>query len=403
MPLLMDAIGTSIGPLTKDYTWKDVVLYALGVGAGFSELDYCYEKDLKVIPSFALAMIFDFFSHATLASGATLSGVLHGEQEVIFHAPIPSEGTLTTTGTIVDYQDMGKNKGALIIIQSNTTHSNGTLLFTSTATLFSRFDGGFGGKPPERKAARIPNHAPNIVKDALPSPDQPLLYRLSGDIFQLHADPGFAVRVGFDRPIMHGLCTCGFSCRALIAALIPGQPDQARRLRCRFSAPLYPGIPIQTHIWQAEPGKALWRTVNVQTNDIIIDHGEFDYGPAPQDPSFQTSSDPSRTDDVSGSVKGVFNALSDAFIPSAAHGIQAVFQYIITDVGVWHCTIQDNACIVSEGRHDRPTCVFTIKGSDFLLLMTGKLSAIEAFIAGTLKVEGDLAMAQQSENWFKRG
>ena len=280
MGLNMDAIGKVIGPMQRAYTWKDVVLYALGVGAGFSELDYCFEKKLKVIPSFSIAMIFDVLAQAAIASGVNLAGILHGEQELIFHNPIPTEGTLITTAKIMAYHDKGREKGALIEVRSDTTHSDGQHLFTSIVTIFGRLDGGFGGKDRQRPRVMIPDRKPDVVVDASPSPDQPLLYRLSGDIFHLHVDPAFARLAGFKKPIMHGLCTHGFACRALIAALTPGRPELARRMVCRFTKPLYPGTPIQTLIWKRDDGKALWRTVNAETGQVVIDDGEFECGAA---------------------------------------------------------------------------------------------------------------------------
>ena len=280
MGLNMDAVGKVIGPMQRAYTWKDVVLYALGVGAGFSELDYCFEKNLKVIPSFSIAMIFDLLAQAAIASGVNLTGILHGEQELIFHEPIPTEGTLITTARIVDYYDKGKEKGALIVVRSDTAHSDGKRLFTSIVTIFGRLDGGFGGKNRQQPEVIFPNRSPEFVVDASPSRDQPLLYRLSGDIFHLHVDPAFARLSGFKKPIMHGLCTHGFACRALIAALVPGRPDLARRMACRFTKPLYPGTPIQTRIWKTDEGKAVWRTVITATDEAVIDNGEFEYDSA---------------------------------------------------------------------------------------------------------------------------
>jgi len=146
MALNLDALGKPIGPVTRDYTWKDAVLYALGEGSGFSELEYCYEKQLKVLPSFSIAAIFDFLAHIGVTSNVNLAGILHGEQRLIFHSPIPSEGALTTTGKITHYYDKGKDKGALVIGESDTYHSNGKKLFTSILRVFSRLDGGFGGQ-----------------------------------------------------------------------------------------------------------------------------------------------------------------------------------------------------------------------------------------------------------------
>ncbi len=159
MALNMDAIGKKIGPLTKNYDWKDVILYALGVGAGVDELDYTYEKNLKVIPSFSIAAIFDFLGQVGVASNVNLAGILHGEQELIFHNPIPTSGTLTTEGTVAHYYDKGP-KGALVVGESETYHSNGKRLFTNISTVFARLDGGFGGPTPPRGSSSSPTGTP---------------------------------------------------------------------------------------------------------------------------------------------------------------------------------------------------------------------------------------------------
>jgi len=282
MAINHDAVGKKIGPMTKEYSWKDAVLYALGVGAGFEDLEYCYEKDLKVIPSFAIATIYEFMPHFLQSSNVNLAGILHGEQELIFHQPIPPDGTLSTEGTLTHVYDKGKDKGALVVAKSETFHSNGQKLYTSIATVFSRLDGGFGGENAPVNEVTFPDREPDFIVEAQPLGDQPLIFRLSGDIFQLHVDAEFAKMSGFEKPIMHGLCTHGFACRALIQSLIPGEPEKARRLACRFTKPLYPGVPIKTLIWKTEEGKALWKTLNTANDDVVIDRGEFEYGEIPQ-------------------------------------------------------------------------------------------------------------------------
>ncbi|MCE5265573.1 MAG: SDR family NAD(P)-dependent oxidoreductase [Deltaproteobacteria bacterium] len=282
MALNMDAIGKKLGLMKKDYTWKDVVLYAMGVGAGVEELEYTYEKNLKVIPTFSIAAVFDFLSQIAAASNMNLAGILHGEQELIFHRPIPTSGTLTTEGKITHYYDKGP-KGALVLAESDTVDAKGAKLFTSIVTVFSRLDGGFGGENAAPNIVEFPEREPDFVVDAQPSPNQPLLYRLSGDVFQLHVDPEFAKMVGFEKPIMHGLCTLGFACRALMTSLTPGKPELVRRLACRFSKTLYPGDPIRTLIWKTGDGKAVWRTINTKTNETVIDNGVFEYGEIPKD------------------------------------------------------------------------------------------------------------------------
>jgi acyl dehydratase/putative sterol carrier protein len=433
MALNMNAIGKPIGPLRKDYTWKDAVLYALGVGAGFSELDYCFEKNLKVIPSFAIAVIFDFLSQATIDSGINLAGLLHGEQELVFHNPIPPQGTLTTTGKITDYFDKGKQKGALIVFESQTVHDNGQPLFTSNVTLFGRLDGGFGGRDRKTPPVEFPDREPDFVVRQTPSPDQPLLYRLSGDIFHLHVDPEFAKWAGFDKPIMHGLCTHGFACRALIASLVPGHPEQVRRLTCRFSKTLYPGEPIRTLIWKTADGKALWRTVNAANGQVVIDNGEFEYGdiPAPEVimanmeaisdltggkryrdlndqvadrlQSFQSSAAGTPQGQPTGftSAAQVFAAMPGAFSAATAAGLKVVFQYLIPGTGEWYCDVRSGSCSVSAGRHDRPTCTLEIAEDDFLKMINGTLLPMEAYTSGKLKITGDIMKAQLIGQLFR--
>ncbi len=282
MALNLDSVGAKLGPLSKTYTWKDVVLYALGVGAGEEDLQYCYEKNLKVIPSFSIASIFNILALIGIKSNVNLAGVLHGEQELIFHRPLPTEGTLTTEGRITGIYDKGPGKGATIVGESDTVDAQGRRLFTSICTVFGRLDGGFGGPNAPKSEVQFPERAADIVVDARPSAHQPLLYRLSGDFFSLHVDPDFAKMAGFEKPIMHGLCTHGYACRALCDQLIPGAPEKARRLACRFSKPLYPGVPIQILIWKMEAGRALWRVVNAETGAVVIDNGVFEYGDPPQ-------------------------------------------------------------------------------------------------------------------------
>jgi NAD(P)-dependent dehydrogenase (short-subunit alcohol dehydrogenase family)/acyl dehydratase/putative sterol carrier protein len=277
MALNLDAIGKKIGPITMDYTWKDLVLYALGVGAGFDELEYVYEQKLQVIPSFSIASVFDFLAEVAIRSNADLSGILHGEQDIVFHNPIPLEGTLTTEGEIRHIYDKGADKGALVVAEADTYHSNGRKLFTNIFALFSRKDGGFGGEPGPSDRVEMPDRAPDVEEHATPSPNQPLLYRLSGDVFQLHVDPEFAKASGFERPIMHGLCTHGYACRAVIKHLFPGEPERMRRFRTRFSRPIYPGVPITTQIWKTEEGRALFRTCNAETGDVVIDGGMVEW------------------------------------------------------------------------------------------------------------------------------
>ena len=273
MALNQESIGKAIAAITREYTWKDVVTYALGVGAGFEDLEYCYEDRLKVIPSFAIGSIFEFLQAVAMDSGANLAGILHGEQDIRFHAPIPTEGTLTTKGAITHMYDKGEGRGAIVVAEADTWHSNGEKLFTNIFTLFCRFDGGFGGEPSPKEDFVAPEGAPDFEESAAPSANQPLLYRLSGDVFQLHVDPDFAKASGFEKPIMHGLCTHGYACRAVVKHLFPGEPERISRLSTRFSKALYPGVPLTTRIWKDGPGRALFCVVNASSGEEVISRG----------------------------------------------------------------------------------------------------------------------------------
>ncbi len=278
MGLNLNAIGQKFGPIQKEYSWKDIALYALGVGAGFDELEYVYEARLKVLPSFAILTIYDFFPQFIQAAGVNLAGILHGEHDLIIHNPIPPEGgKLESEGKITAMYDKGEGKGALVIGEITTYHEEGQKLFTNVVTLFSRLDGGFGGEPGPSETFTFPERPPDFEEVDTPSPDQPLIYRLSGDTFALHVDADFARMSGFEQPIMHGLCTHGFACRALIKHLFPGEAERLTRMRNRFTKALYPGTSIKTQIWKLEEGKALFRTLNAETDEVVIDRGVVEW------------------------------------------------------------------------------------------------------------------------------
>jgi NAD(P)-dependent dehydrogenase (short-subunit alcohol dehydrogenase family)/acyl dehydratase/putative sterol carrier protein len=278
MPLNLSALGKKIGPLRARYGWKDLILYAVGVGAGFDELEYVYENRLKAIPSFAVPAVIEFFARVVELSGVDLAGILHSAHDLILHAPIPPEGgELVTEGTITHMYDRGAKKGALVVAEADTFFSDGRKLFTNITTIFSRLDGGFGGEDAPKEAIEFPARAPDFEEPAHPLPDQPLIYRLSGDTFALHVDPEFARLSGFDRPIMHGLCTQGFACRAVIKHLIPGEPERLSRFRNRFTKALYPGTPIKTQIWKLEEGRAVFRTLNAENDEPVIDQGVVEW------------------------------------------------------------------------------------------------------------------------------
>jgi hypothetical protein len=240
--------------------WKDVVLYALGVGAGFDDLDYCYETRLKVVPSFSIGAVFDFLAQVGLSSNADLAGILHGEQDIIFHNPIPTEGRLSTEGAITHIFDKGADKGALVVAEAETYHSNGQKLFTNIFTLFCRRDGGFGG-PDAPKDPVEP--IKSDFEEEEPSPDQP--FCIVRDIF------AYGTRIcltsGFEKPIMT-ICTHGHACRAVIKNLFP----VSRTLAIRIVFSHDSRAPHQDPDMKVDEGR-LFRTISSQTGEVVIDRG----------------------------------------------------------------------------------------------------------------------------------
>jgi acyl dehydratase len=269
MPVEVTMIGKRLEPSRFTYSERDVMLYALGVGAGTEELQFTYERDLKVLPTFGVVPAFPaLFSMGTVMSVNPMM-VLHGEQRIELHAPIPTRGTLTTTPTIRAIYDKGK--GALIVTDAETVDERGTLLFKNTFGAFARGEGGFGGeRGPSGPKNVPPDHAPDAVVDMRTLPQQALIYRLSGDMNPLHADPDFAKMAGYDRPILHGLCTFGHVGRAVLRSFCNHDPLRLKALDVRFSGIVFPGETIVTEMWKNGPGQLIVQAKTKERGEIVI-------------------------------------------------------------------------------------------------------------------------------------
>jgi acyl dehydratase len=256
MPIDLSYVGRKLEPVTHTYTERDVMLYALGVGAGTDELPFVYERELAVLPTFAVVPSFPAMMNLGGAMQVNPAMVLHGEQGVAIHAPIPTSGTLTTTPTIKAVYDKGK--GAVLVVETDTVDAKGKLIFRNTSSIFVRGEGGFGGdRGPSGDRNVPPDRAPDKSISMKTLPQQALIYRLSGDMNPLHADPQFAAMGGFDRPILHGLCTYGHAGRAVLQAYCGNDPSKLKSFEVRFSGVVFPGETITTDMWQVAPGKVV--------------------------------------------------------------------------------------------------------------------------------------------------
>jgi acyl dehydratase len=247
-------------PRTGEIAWdrRDVQLYHLGIGAGVpatdaDELRYTLESRLHVLPSFATVA---GSGSPGVISGLSMPGVdvdlarvLHGGQSLTLHRPLPAEGTATATGRIAAVYDKGK--AAVLVMRTEVTDADGPL-WTNDAQIFVRGEGGWGGDRGPSARLAPPAGDPDKTVERHIREDQALLYRLSGDWNPLHADPDFAKAAGFDRPILHGLCTYGTTLKAVVDTLLDGDVTRVRAYATRFAGVVFPGETLRIRMWRGE-------------------------------------------------------------------------------------------------------------------------------------------------------
>jgi len=269
----LSLVGKLGAPSVYSYTWKDVVLYALGVGAKRDELDYLYEgSGPKVLPSFAVVPKFPPLLDLLSRSGGSLANVVYGGERVVIHAPIASNGRMTTTAGIRSLYDM--KRLAQMIIDSRSVDAAGVLVAESTSMILFRGEGGFGGPPPPKQAPLFEkprDGAPTFSIEEATAPEQALVYRLSGDFNPLHVDPDFARAVGFERgPILHGLCTFGFMVRHVAKALCHGDATRVRSFEAQFRRPVWPGDTLVTEGWNVGSDGVALQVKAKERDEVVI-------------------------------------------------------------------------------------------------------------------------------------
>ena len=259
MPIKYDEV-MALKNVGQKYAWTDreVMLYAVGIGMGADPMDqkelsfvnegYFTPRELNVVPTYA----------SVAAWGATAGPidvnrlmVVDGERDITFHKPLPVKANITADSSIIGVFDKGKDKGAVILRKTVLKDEKGDNLATLIASQFARGDGGFGGPSDgQPEPHKIPTRAPDMSVDISTRADQALIYRLCGDRNPLHSDPEFAKRAGFDRPILHGMCTYGLSCRAVLQTYADYDPLAFKQHVTRFSAPVFPGETVSFDLWR---------------------------------------------------------------------------------------------------------------------------------------------------------
>ena len=248
------ALGAELPETYAQWDADDVILYHLGLGAGVPatdprELAYVYEDGLKVLPSYGVIPLGDFLGGVGGVPGMefNLAMLLHGEQDLEIHKAIPTSAKVSNTGRIAGVYDKGK--AALVIAETETKDEAGDTLFVNRFSLFIRGEGGFGGDAGPKASNDVPDRAPDLVVESPTLPQQALIYRLSGDKNPLHVDPAFAKLGGFDAPILHGLCSYGIVCKAVVDNVLDGDTARIARYQVRFAGVVFPGETIVTSIW----------------------------------------------------------------------------------------------------------------------------------------------------------
>jgi acyl dehydratase len=276
MPIEVDKVlGAQIPGAVSEWDEDAVILYHLGVGAGVpptdpGELQYTYESTpLKVLPSFGVIPVFQMLGGLVGLEGLSFNPMmlLHGEQDLVLHKPLPARAKVENTGRVSDVFDKGK--GALVVVETETKDESGDLLCTNRFSAFIRGEGGFGGKSGPAPGNEAPAREPDIVAESPTLPQQALLYRLSGDKNPLHVDPNMAALGGFDRPILHGLCSFGIVCKAAVDKALDGDVTKVARYQARFSGVVFPGETIVTSIWR-EGDKVLLSAATKERGTPVI-------------------------------------------------------------------------------------------------------------------------------------
>ncbi|MCS6856758.1 MAG: SDR family NAD(P)-dependent oxidoreductase [Sandaracinaceae bacterium] len=422
------ALGYEYPEMHSSYDQKDLVLYALGVGAAEdpvdeNELRYVYEMhpDFVPLPSFAVVpainCMFEFAKQGKKVPGLNFGfeRILHGEQYFELDRPLPIKADLIHKAKIKAIYDKGsdggKKGGAVIVTEYNSYDaSSGKRLFKNEITTFVRGAGGWGGDrgPDEKNLNLPPEREPDAVVEQEIRANQALLYRLSGDWNPLHADPNFARAFGFERPILHGLCTFGYAVRHVIGRFAPNRdPRYLKSVRARFVEPLYPGDRIITEMWKDGDNRIVFRVKSKQKNKVVISNAALEfYSEIPkeenrpeQTQSFEAKENGTASPSQAGLVPAdIFEAIG-VFLkknPGSGDRIKTVYQFKLKDPdSTWTIDLSSGDGAVLEGEGPSPQCILEMSASDFLDMCTGRVDAMKLFTSGRLKISGNVAASQK--------
>lgn len=277
MPINLDAaLGAEFGATEFSWTATNVQLYNLALGAGADpmdprELSYVIDGTPQVLPTFGcVAASFNDVDPPKVSWPGVeidLAKILHASEKVTVPAPLPPSGSARAISRIVDIWDKGK--AAVVVLETTVTSTEGTPLWTQQRSIFARGEGCFGGERGPSSATELPDRAPDFEIDMPVAPQQALLYRLCGDRNPLHSDPEFAAAAGFDRPILHGLCTYGMTCKAAVDTALGGDAGAVRSFGARFAGVVFPGESLRARLWKTD-GRLLGNVVAPSRDNAAV-------------------------------------------------------------------------------------------------------------------------------------
>jgi (3R)-3-hydroxyacyl-CoA dehydrogenase / 3a,7a,12a-trihydroxy-5b-cholest-24-enoyl-CoA hydratase / enoyl-CoA hydratase 2 len=413
------ALGYTFEELESSYDERDLALYALGVGAATNpgddrDLQLVYElhgRGMKALPTYgvipAVNAILTLGKQGKQAPGLHygLDRVLHGEQYTELRRPLPTRAKLRHKARISDIVDKGKN--ALVVTEVLTYDDDGNELVRNEVTTFVRGAGGWGGeRGPTQDINVPPDRAPDAVaEDRIPD-NQALLYRLSGDWNPLHADPGFAKAFGFDRPILHGLCTFGFAGRRVVQAFAPdGNPDWFKSIKVRFASTVLPGDTLVTEMWKETDRRIVFRCKVKERDQVVISNAAIELFAEIPKPAVKAKPAAGGGRPAAAPTSAdIFRAIGTfvARAPDVAEKAKTVFQFKLSSPdSVWTLDLKSPPGQVAEGVGAAPQCTLEMTDADFMAMATGKADAMKLFSTGKLKISGDV-MASQKLGFLKK-